>query len=118
MVRIESRILNKSSLSFSSVISSFDAQGIHTDQWQCQSKGRAGGASKMLPRTSEEGALFSIRGIVPAHRLCPRMKILFGSMPSCCAADFAAYMASSVVSRSNVTGSALIFNACSKVRFS
>ncbi|CKF47843.1 Uncharacterised protein [Streptococcus pneumoniae] len=81
-------------------------------------KGRAGGASKILPLTSEEGDLLSIRGIAPAPRLCPRMKILFGSMPSCCAADFAAYMASSVVSRSNVTGSALIFNACSKVRFS
>ena len=31
--------------------------------------------------------------------------------------DFAANIASSVVSRSNVTGSVLIFNACSKVRF-
>lgn len=29
-------------------------------------KGRAGGASKILPLTSEEGDLLSIRGIAPA----------------------------------------------------
>ena len=70
----------------------------------------------MLPRTSEEGALLSIRGIVPALGYVKNENIIWIDA-FLFIADFAANIASSVVSRSNVTGSVLIFNACSKVRF-